>query len=123
MAKEELCNIRLKLAKESKTPPWTMDDLQAVLKHLKKNISRDPFGYANEIFGVEVAGDDLIEALLLLMNRIKLEQIYPEVLEVCDISSIYKRRGLRNSFESYRGIFRVSVFRAILDRLIILNIQ
>ena len=49
------------------------------------------------------------------MNRIKLEQLYPEVLEVCDISSIYKRRGSRNDFESYRGMFWVSVFRSILD--------
>ena len=52
------------------------------------------------------------------MNRIKLEQIYPEVLEICDISSIFKSRGSRNSFENYRGIFRVSIFRSILDRLI-----
>ena len=52
------------------------------------------------------------------MNRMKFEQIYPEVLEVYDISSIYKMKGLRNSFESYRGVFRVSVFRAILDQLI-----
>ena len=37
---------------------------------------------------------------------------------MCDISSIYKRKGSRNSFNSYRGIFRVTIFRSILDRLI-----
>ena len=52
------------------------------------------------------------------MNRIKSEQIYPEALEIYDISSIYKSKGARNSFDSYRGIFRVPIFRAILDRLI-----
>ena len=52
------------------------------------------------------------------MNRIKLEQVYPKVLEVCDITPIFKRRGNRNDFSNYRGIFRVSVLRSILDRLI-----
>ena len=116
--KESLCNMRLEIAKNNKTKPWELDDLNTVLKYLKKNKSRDPFGYANEIFRPEVAGDDLKKALLLLMNRIKKEQIFPEVLEVCDISSIYKRKGSRNSFSNYRGIFRLSIFRTVLDRLI-----
>ena len=52
------------------------------------------------------------------MNRIKREQIFPEALELCDISTIYKRRGCRNSYENYRIIFRVCISRSILDRLI-----
>ena len=116
--KEELCKLRLKVAGNNTTPDWTMKQLEVVLKYLKKNKSRDPFGYANDIFNQEVAGDKLKEAILLLMNRIKKEQTYPKVLEDCDISSIYKNRGARNSFDNYRGIFRVSVFRAILDCLI-----
>ena len=59
-----------------------------------------------------------LHALLKLSNRIKAEQKYPEVLEIYDKSSIYKNKGSRNSFNSYRGIFRVPIFRAILDRLI-----
>ena len=53
----------------------------------------------------------------MLMNRIKEEQIYPTCLEDCNISSIWKLKGPRNKFSSYRGIFRVSIFRSILDRL------
>ena len=117
-AKEELCKMRLKKASKNVTPDWTMDELEVVLKYLKKNKSRDPFGYANDLFHVDVAGDDLKEAILALVNRIKKEQIYPEALEDCDISSIYKNKGARNNFENYRGIFRVPIFRAILDRLI-----
>ena len=52
------------------------------------------------------------------MNRIKFQQLFPEVLEYCDISSIWKRKKSRNDFENYRGIFRVTIFRSILDRLI-----
>ena len=116
--KEELCKLRLKLASQRKTPPSTMSQLETVLKYLKKNKCRDPFGYANEIFKLDVAGDDLKESTLILMNRIKLELIYPEVLEIYDISSIYKNKLARNSFDNYRGIFGVPILRSILDRLI-----
>ena len=58
------------------------------------------------------------QAILNLVNKIKKDQTYPEVLEVCDISSIFKNKSSRNSFENYRGIFRVPIFRTILDRLI-----
>ena len=55
-------------------------------------------GYANEIFHPSVAGADLKKAILGLMNRIKSEQVYPEALEKCNISSIFKNKGSRNSF-------------------------
>ena len=116
--KEILCKLRLNSARKKKTPPWTIEDLDHVLKNLKRNKSRDPMGYANELFHPNVAGDDLKKAIISLMNRIKSEQQYPEVLEVCDISSIFKNKGQRNNFEFYRGIFRVPILRTILDRLI-----
>ena len=117
-AKEDLCERRLKLAASNKTPPWTMKQLDVVLKYLKGNKSRDPFGYANNIFQYKVAGEDLKQAILKLCNRIKSEQHFPEALEKCDITAIYKNKGERNNFNSYRGIFRVTIIRAILDRLI-----
>ena len=53
------------------------------------------------------------------MNRIKEEQVFPELLEHCTISSIFKKGKVgRNNFDNYRGIFRLSIFRSILDRLI-----
>ena len=88
--KEELCRKRLEKARNVKTQPWTMENLEVVLKYLKKNKSKDPFGYANELFDVEVAGEDLKHAILMLMNRIKSEQVYPKVLEACDITPIFR---------------------------------
>ena len=117
-AKELLCKKLLELAKTRKTPAWTMKQLEVVLKNLKRKKSRDPLGLANEIFHPGVAGDDLKLAILKLMNKIKDEQIYPKCLELCNISSIWKRKGSRNDFDSYRGVFRLTVFRSILDRLI-----
>ena len=117
-SKEKLAEKLMEVAKQTKTPPWEMKQLEKVLNGLKKNKSKDPNGLVNEIFKEESAGEDLKIAILMLMNRIKDEQLYPKCLELCNISSIWKMKGPRNEFSSYRGIFRVSVFRAILDRLI-----
>ena len=37
---------------------------------------------------------------------------------MCNITSIFKKKGSRNKFSQYRGIFRVVIFRSILERLI-----
>ena len=70
------------------------------------------------MFQENMCGDDLKKAILKLMNSIKKKQEYPECLEICNITSIFKKKGSRNEFGQYRGIFRVLIFRAILERLI-----
>ena len=120
-AKEILSEKLMEIARRNKTPPWNMKELDAALKHLKEDKSRDPEGIANEVFLLENSGDDMKLAILKLMNRIKKEQIYPKCLRKCNISSIWKKKGPRNLFDSYRGIFRIQVFRAILDILIYLD--
>ena len=62
-----------------------MNQLEKVLKKLKRRKSRDPYGYCNELFMPEAAGDDLKNAILKMMN----------------ISSIWKKKGSRNKFDSY----------------------
>merc|ERR1719319_1749043 len=94
-----------------------MVDLEKVLKYLKKKKSRDPNDLANELFHNETAGSDMKEAILLLMNKIKNDLEIPEALEKCNITSIYKK-GKKSDFDNYRGIFRVTVLRNILDRLL-----
>ena len=116
--KENLFVNRLKACAKNKTDPWTMDDLELALKGLKNGTSRDPLGYPNELFKSKVAGRDLKEATLKLMNKIKEEQEIPKTLQLCNITPIYKKKGKRNNFNSYRGIFRITVLRSILDRLI-----
>ena len=63
-----------------------------------------------------LAGDDLLLAVLKLMNLIKSKQKYPKILEKCNITSIYKKKS-RRDFNNYRGVFRVQILRSILDRL------
>ena len=67
--KEELCKKRIELAKHSKSEPWDMEDLEVVLKYLKKDKSRDPHDNANEIFHSNVAGSDMKIAILKLMKK------------------------------------------------------
>ena len=113
----KLCLTSLKLTKENKSEPWKMDDLEEVLKALAKDKSRDALGHANEIFRSDVAGSDLKLAMLKLMNKIKQKSQYSEALEPCNITTLFKNKGSRKDFFFYRGIFRVTVFRSILDRL------
>ena len=116
--RENLCDERLKQAQENITPNWTSEDLDVVLKQLKNNKSRDPLGLANELFKPLNAGADLKNATLKLMNQIKQQQTVPDILKSCNITSLYKKKGSRKDFSNYRGIFRVTILRSILDKLI-----
>jgi hypothetical protein len=95
-----------------------MENLTIVLKSLKTKKSRDALGYCNELFKPYNIGKDLKLAILKLMNKIKQSQEFPKCLDLCNISSIYKRKGSKHEFTQYRGIFRVLVFRSILEKLI-----
>ena len=95
-----------------------MEDLE---ESLKNNKSRDPIGNANEIFKTNVAGAELKLAMLLLMNHIKNKHEYPKIIWLCNITAIFKR-SKRDNFDNYRGVFRVVIFRSILDRLVYNNI-
>jgi hypothetical protein len=71
----------------------------------------------NELFHPNVAGDDLVLAITMLMNRIKKELIYPSPMEVSNVTNLFKNKGQRSQFNSYRGIFRNTILRSILDKL------
>ena len=52
------------------------------------------------------------------MNHIKTTHIFPEAMQYCNITSLYKHKGSHKDFSNYRGVFRVTVLRSVLDRLI-----
>ena len=41
---------------------------------------------------------------------------YPDSMDICNVTSIYKNKGDRNVFDSHR-VFRTTTLRNILDRL------
>ena len=59
-----------------------MEEVKDVMKSLKTNVSRDPLGYANELFHPDVAGEDLIKVMTILVNRIKKNQVFPKCLQL-----------------------------------------
>ena len=97
---------------------FVFSDIKVVLKDLKKKISKDPYEFPNELFIMSNAGEDLVLAILKLMNKMKENLEFPECLQICNVTNAYKNKGDRSSFDSYRGLFRTPVFRNILDKLL-----
>ena len=87
----KLCEIKLKLLRTSNNDPWTHDDLEQAVKDLDKDKARYAFGHINELFKEQVAGTDLKLATLKFMTHIKEYHKYPEALNPCNITSIYKQ--------------------------------
>ena len=115
--KKRIFQMKLKLAEKNKSKLWTMADLELALRDLKTNKSRDPEGFINEIFKNDVIGTNLKESMLLMFNALKKEKMIPKFMNKSYITTIPKK-GSRLKLENERGIFRVSVFRNILMRMI-----
>ena len=116
--REELFQQRLNLSKCNKSPDWTMDDLDRVLKKLKGNKASDPTGLVNELFMWNNIGDDLKESILILMNKIKTNYKEPNFTSLANITSFWKRKGSKDDIENERGVFILNVIRMIKDKLI-----
>ena len=117
--KMELWDIRSNNLRYSSSTPWTFKDLEQSIKKLKKNKARDPLGMTNEIFMDGYIGQDLKNALLLLMNGIKEHKIIPDFIKLSNITSIYKQNNKsRYDIENDRGIFILTAIRKLLDNLI-----
>ena len=109
--------MKLKLAEDNHSTLWEMKHLESALADLKRNKSRDHEGYINEIFKSDVIGANLKDSLLLLFNKLKKEKIIPLFMRFSNITTVPKK-GSRIELKNERGIFRVSVVRSILMRLI-----
>ena len=115
--RNKIFKMKMKVAGKQKSPDWTMKDLEVVLKNLKRNKSRDFEGYLNEIFKLDVIGDDLKESLILMFNMLKKKQLIAIFMNFCNITTVPKR-GSKTELKNERGIFRVPILRYILMRLI-----
>ena len=94
-----------------------MSDLEDALSDLKNNKSRDHEGLINEVFKKEVIGDNLKKSLLLMFNQLKTEKIIPLFMNYANVTTVHKK-GSRLLLKNERGLFRTSVLRSILMRLI-----
>ena len=115
--RNRLFEMKLKLAEQNKSQPWSMEELETALRDLKRNKSRDFEGLVNEIFKNDVVGNNLKKSLLIMFNGIKDEGIIPEFMNYSNITTVPKK-GSKIELKNQRGIFRVSVIRSILMRMI-----
>ena len=53
-----------------------------------------------------------------MLNEIKGENIIPTILQLANITSIWKRKSSKQDLENDRGIFVLCVLRRVLDRLL-----
>ena len=116
--KNELWISRLKNMENMKTEPWNNKELEVVLRSLKNNKAIDPNGIIHEIFKDEYCGTDLKKALLCLFNGIKKEQFIPDYMTLANITSIYKSKGSRADLANDRGIFLLTTFKKILEKVV-----
>ena len=118
---KELFDLRIELAKEDKSEPWGMADLEDAIRSLKTGKCRDPEGIIREIFMKDSMGEDLKQSLLILCNKIKETREIPQFIQKTNICAIYKGRGDVLSLESDRGIFLITIFRTILMKMVYKN--
>ena len=63
-------------------------------------------------------GLKLENALLRLVNGMGREFFIPEKIQLANITTIHKKKGSKNILENDRGIFTLSVYRKIVNRLV-----
>ena len=115
--KNIIFKMKMKLAKSNPSPVWKMSDLDKALRNLKNNKSRDSEGLINEIFKKDTIGIDLKKSLLIMFNKLKEKKMIPSFLNSANITTVHKK-GSKIEPGNHRGIFRVSVVRSILMRLV-----
>ena len=113
-----LWKLRFSRLRSAKSANWGIKELRGTIKSLKNNKTRDPSGLLIELFKPPVIGQDLEVAVLHLINGIKSEYIIPRNIQMSNITTIYKSSGSRHDLESDRGIFSLSIWRKIIDKII-----
>ena len=116
--KKLLFQLRYYLSKKNPSKPWTKDQLMTVLKSLKTGKSADALGFSNELFKPNIIGNDFLDSLVVIVNRAKSETEIPKPFRLTAITSIYKQKGDKSDLTSDRGIFNVTKFRSLTDKLI-----
>ena len=115
--KERIFKPKIEKAKTKISSDWTMQELEDVLKHIKKGKSRDPEGISRYIFHTSVIGGNLKKSILTMFNLLKQQGEIPSFMKKAIISPIPKK-GSQFKLKNERGIFIVNSVRGLLMKLI-----
>ena len=114
---KKLVELKVNEARHNKSEPFTLSELESTLNNLNKGRARDPEGFCAELFQNNVMGESLKKSLLIMLNKVKEEGIVPDFMNVTSVTTIPKQ-GSKFKLTNERGIFKVSILRTILLRLL-----
>ena len=110
-----LCKLYVEESKTKKEPDYSEEELDKVIKKLKKNKS-----CGRDLIPPEIAmnwGDKLKNLSLSVINSIKSAQRTPNEWANVLISTLYKNKGLRKLLLNQRGIFLKQVLSKIFEKM------
>ena len=113
----ELIKLKVNKARQNKSELFNLSELERGLDDLNQGKARDPEGLCAELFQNQVIGKALKNSLLLLLNKIKEQGVVPNFMNVTSVTTIPKV-GSKFMLRNERGIFKVSILRTILLRLL-----
>ena len=114
---ENLFKMRVEEAETKISPPFSMTELETVLKKLKTGKSRDPDNFVYDLFKYGVIGSDIKLSVLMLMNQMKSQMTIPEEMKTANITILHKKNS-KVDLNNWRGVFVTSVVRGIMMKLI-----
>ena len=103
------------------SPPFTDEEMKAVLDSLKEDCSPGVDRYPPKVF--TKAGGGVVRSLKLLCNKIKELKDIPDQWNLVKIVTIYKKKGSKKELKYYRGIFLTIVISKIFEKLIKTRIE
>ena len=93
----------------------TMDEIVTAKKQLKRNKSKDPYGWNNEM--IMEGGKEMDSSLLHLFNRMEHERFSPEQWREVSIKAIEKP-GCILEMDNKRGLFLTEVISKLYEKIL-----
>jgi hypothetical protein len=97
-------------------PPITIEELNKIIKKLKKGKSCGPDEIPNDVF--IMADDQTKQIYLTTLNKILQSQQIPENWQLGTVTRIYKNKGTKGKCSNERGITVSSNFGKLFERII-----
>ena len=117
---EENHNQRMKIKtyeNEEINDVYTIEELETVIKSLKKNKSPGPDEIMNEL--IINAGNNLRENILKMLNTFWTREQIPDELYKIKIKSIYKGKGETAELSNQRGLFMGSIILKLHEKMML----
>ena len=115
---EDLINVVfdkiMNIAQERETLFTTREEICSAIDELKKKKCKDKTGWNNEI--VLEIGEDMIDSLLAMMNRMEMERLTPEQWSEMKVKAISKQ-GSALLMDNKRGLFITDILSKIYERV------